>query len=88
MSHRQIFQRFHRGRLAGIVDDLLHDTTEVAMALGVIEVAELGGGLVQARVGSCYRRLAIVAIIVVTQSGSISKSFRDRGVGRLLGETD
>lgn len=28
------------------------------MALGVIESAELGGGLVQARVGSCNRMLA------------------------------
>jgi hypothetical protein len=36
---------------AGIVNDLADYTSEVAMAFGVVEVAELGGGLVQARVG-------------------------------------
>jgi hypothetical protein len=41
------------GELAGIVDDLTDYTTDVPMALGVVEVAELGGSLVQARVGSC-----------------------------------
>ena len=46
------------GELAGIVDDLTDYTTEVAMALGVIEVAELGGGLVQARVGSYFPQSA------------------------------
>lgn len=39
------------GELASIVNDLADDTSEVAMALGVVEVAELGGSLVQARVG-------------------------------------
>ena len=38
-------------RLTGIVDDLADYTTEVAMALGVVEVAELGRSLVEARVG-------------------------------------
>jgi hypothetical protein len=41
------------GLLTGIVDNLLHDTTEVSMALSVIEVSELGRSLVQARVGRC-----------------------------------
>jgi len=48
---------------AGVVDNLTDYTTDVAMALGVIEVAELGRGLVQARVGSENRStpLALVA---------------------------
>jgi hypothetical protein len=58
------------GQLAGIVDDLADYTTEVAMALRVVEVAELGRGLVQARVGSCNGRLA--------SSGAIPLSFRFR----------
>jgi len=41
-----------RRATAGIVDDLLHDTADVAMAFGVIEGSELGGGLVQTGVGS------------------------------------
>jgi hypothetical protein len=41
------------GKLAGIVDDLLHDSPQVSMALGVVEVAELGRSLVEARVGRC-----------------------------------
>jgi len=36
----------------GVVDDLLYDATDVAMALGVVERAELGGGLPEAGVGS------------------------------------
>lgn len=39
------------GKLARIVDDVADDTSKVAMSLGVIEVSELGGSLVQARVG-------------------------------------
>jgi hypothetical protein len=35
-----------------VVDDVADDTTEVSVALGIVEVAELGRGLVQARVGS------------------------------------
>jgi hypothetical protein len=35
-----------------IVDDLLHDTTDVAMALGVVERPELRGSLPEAGVGS------------------------------------
>jgi hypothetical protein len=47
----------------GIVDNLLHNTTEVSMALSVIEVSELGRSLVQARVGRENRSttLALVA---------------------------
>lgn len=36
---------------AGVVDYLLDDTSDVAMALGEIEVSEFGGGLSQAGVG-------------------------------------
>lgn len=32
---------------AGVVDDLLHDTSDVSMSLGVVEGPELGGSLVQ-----------------------------------------
>lgn len=39
-----------RGTAAGIVDDLLHNTTNVSMALGEVERAELGGSLPQAGV--------------------------------------
>lgn len=38
---------------AGIVDDLLDDTTGVTVSLSVIEGPELGRGLVQAGVGRC-----------------------------------
>lgn len=44
-------------RLTRVVDDVLHDTADVAMAFGVIEVAELGRGLVQAGVGRYFRIL-------------------------------
>lgn len=33
------------GTTAGVVDDVLHDTADIAVALGIVEVAELGGGL-------------------------------------------
>lgn len=39
---------------AGIVDNLLHNTTDVAMSLGVVEGSELGGSLVQAGDGVEY----------------------------------
>jgi hypothetical protein len=39
------------GKLASIVDDLSDYTSKVAMALGIVEVAELSRSLVQARVG-------------------------------------
>lgn len=42
-------------RLTRVVDDVLHDTADVAMAFGEIEVAELGRGLVQAGVGRYFR---------------------------------
>jgi len=35
----------------GVVNDLLYDTSNVAIALGVVEGSELGGGLVQTGVG-------------------------------------
>jgi hypothetical protein len=49
------------GKLASIVDDLADYTSQVAMSLGVIETAELGRGLVQARVGS-YNETMVSAI--------------------------
>lgn len=36
---------------AGVVDDLLHDTTDVTMALGVVESSELCGCFVEAGAG-------------------------------------
>lgn len=47
------------------MDDILDYTTDVAMTLGVIESAELGGGLVQARVGRYSQMLAIASLVVV-----------------------
>jgi hypothetical protein len=44
------------GELASIVDDLADDTSKVAVALGIIEVSELGRSLVQARVGRYPKR--------------------------------
>jgi len=41
-----------RGAATGVVDDLLHDTADVAMTLGVIEASELRRGLPEAGVGS------------------------------------
>jgi hypothetical protein len=38
---------------AGIVDDLLDDTTGVTVSLSEVEGPELGRGLVQAGVGRC-----------------------------------
>jgi hypothetical protein len=40
------------GTTTRVVDDVADDTAEVSVALGIVEVAELGRGLVQARVGS------------------------------------
>lgn len=42
-----------------VVDDLLHNTTNVAMSLGVVESSELGGGLVEPRDGVEYRASAL-----------------------------
>jgi hypothetical protein len=44
------------GELASIVDDLTDDTSKVTVSLGIIEVSELGGSLVQARVGRYSER--------------------------------
>jgi hypothetical protein len=35
------------------VDDLADDSSKVTVSLGEVDVAELGGSLVQARVGRC-----------------------------------
>ena len=42
-----------RSPTTGIVNDLLHDTANVAMALSVVESAELSRGLVEAGMGRC-----------------------------------
>lgn len=42
-------------KLTRIVDDVADDTADVAVTLGIIEVAELGRSLVQARVGRYTR---------------------------------
>ncbi len=42
------------------MDDVLDYTTDVSMALSVVERAELGGVLVQARVGRYSQRLVLV----------------------------
>lgn len=41
---------------AGIVDDLLDDTTGVTVSLSIVEGPELGRGLVQAGVGRCSEK--------------------------------
>jgi len=41
-----------RGATTGVVDDLLHNTTDVSMSLRVIEAAELGRSLSETGVGS------------------------------------
>lgn len=53
-------------RLASIVDDLTNDTPQITMTLGVIEVAELGRSLVQARVG---RYISIVSTRDILDGG-------------------
>jgi hypothetical protein len=40
-----------RSTTAGVVDDVLHDAANVSLALGIVEGAELGRGLVEAGVG-------------------------------------
>jgi hypothetical protein len=44
------------GELASIVDNLADYTSKVSVALGIVEVSELGGSLVQARVGRYPKR--------------------------------
>jgi len=41
---------------AGIVDDLLHNTTGVSMTLSVVKGTELGRGLVETGVGRCKEK--------------------------------
>ena len=60
---------------AGVVDDLLHHTTGVAMALSVVEGAELGGRLVETGVSrwelSVFCTVVVVGIAVaLTENGS------------------
>jgi hypothetical protein len=50
------------------VDDIADYTADVAMAFGVIERAELGGSLVQARVGRYSRLLVFILILPSTKS--------------------
>ena len=51
-----------RSTTARVVDDLLHDTSNVPIALRVVESAELGRSLVQAGVGSEDRPAAFTLI--------------------------
>ena len=44
-----------RSTTAGVVDDLLHNTTSVSMTLGIVEGTELGRSLVETGVGRCRR---------------------------------
>jgi len=46
---------------AGIVDDVLHYTSNVSMLFGKVELSELGWGFVQSLVGSCTDTLVVVA---------------------------
>lgn len=43
----------------GVVNDLLHNTTNVAVSLSIVEGSELGGGLVEPRNGMEYRASAL-----------------------------
>lgn len=73
-----------RSTATGVVDDLLHDTADIAMALGEIEGSELGGGLVEAGIGSedaaaaltlvadLNAREAIISITAISSSEAIS----------------
>lgn len=47
----------------GVVDNLLHNTTDVSISLGVVEGSELGGGLIQPSDGLEYggRTLSLIA---------------------------
>jgi len=53
---------------AGVVDDLLHDTADVAMALGIVERAELRRGLPQAGVGSEHTAAALTLVADLNSS--------------------
>lgn len=52
-----------RSATAGVVDDVLHDTTEVSVSLGIVEVAELRGGL---------HRKSLGKIVVVSRISGMS----------------
>lgn len=47
---------------AGVVDDLLHDTADVSMTLGVVEGSELGRSLAQVGVGGCESEKLVTCI--------------------------
>lgn len=64
--HRCIF-RFSSS-LTSVVDDIADYTADVAMAFGIIESAELGGSLVQARVGRYSCMLVLWPHFVVVES--------------------
>lgn len=62
-----------RSTTAGVVDDLLYDTTDVSMALGVIEGAELGRSLPQAGI---RREDAAATLTLVTDLRQREKARR------------
>jgi hypothetical protein len=75
-----------RGTTTSIVDDLSDYTSKVAMALGIVEVAELSRSLVQARVG---REDGSTTLTLVannsTHGGSSSRCEKERVVCEAAG---
>ena len=65
-----------RSTTTGVVDDLLHNTTDVAVALGIVERSELSRGLVQPGVGGedGTAALTLVANLRVEDAWSASPS--------------
>lgn len=65
-----------RSTTTGVVDDLLHNTTDVAVALGIVERSELSRGLVQPGVGGedGTAALTLVANLRVEDAWSASTS--------------
>lgn len=69
-----------RSTTTGVVDDLLHNTTDVAVALGIVERSELRRGLVQPGVGGedGTAALTLVANLRVEDAWSASPSLPPR----------
>lgn len=68
---------------AGVVDDLLHDTADVSMTLGVVEGSELGRSLAQVGVGGCERE-KLVTCITWQSAIAAALCFHDRFRGLVL----
>ena len=68
---------------AGIVDDLLHNTTDVSMALSVVKGTELGGGLVETGVRRCKDgKKKLISISMSTAFGSVDSNSLDGALPR------